>query len=98
MHSRSRIALALVTALIGSLASTAVPLASAEAATHPAWTKNCTQLNKKYPHGVGKVGAKDQSSGRKVTNFKKSNSVYKTAMSHNRGLDRDGDGIACEKA
>jgi hypothetical protein len=22
---------------------------------------------------------------------------YKTAMSHNRGLDRDRDGIACEK-
>jgi uncharacterized membrane protein len=97
MPSRNKIALALAATLFGSLVTSAVPVTPAEAATRPAWTKNCTQLNKKYPHGVGKVGANDQSSGRKVTNFKKSNSLYRTAMSHNRGLDRDGDGIACEK-
>jgi excalibur calcium-binding domain-containing protein len=32
-----------------------------------------------------------------VTTFKRSNSLYRTAISYNRGLDRDGDGIACEK-
>lgn len=61
--------------------------------------KNCTALNKKYKHGVGKAGAKDRVSGRSkpVTNFKKSTKIYNEAMSHNRGLDRDKDGIACEK-
>ena len=59
--------------------------------------KNCTALNKKYPHGVGKSGARDKTSGKRVTNFKKSTAIYKEAMSHNRGLDRDKDGIACEK-
>jgi hypothetical protein len=55
--------------------------------------KNCTALNKAYPHGVGRKGARDKTSGTPVTNFKVSNSLY-TA---NRGSDRDGDGIACEK-
>ncbi|WP_298129328.1 excalibur calcium-binding domain-containing protein [Micropruina sp.] len=59
--------------------------------------KNCTSLNKKYKHGVGKSGAKDRTSGKRVTNFKKSTKIYNEAMSYNRGLDRDKDGIACEK-
>jgi len=33
-----------------------------------------------------------------VTNFKRSTRIYNIAMNHNRGLDRDKDGIACEKA
>jgi Excalibur calcium-binding domain len=32
-----------------------------------------------------------------VTDFKHSTKLYKVALSHNRGLDRDKDGIACEK-
>jgi Excalibur calcium-binding domain len=32
-----------------------------------------------------------------VTNFKRSTLLYNRAMSYNRGLDRDKDGIACEK-
>jgi hypothetical protein len=59
--------------------------------------KNCTQVNKKYRHGVGRLGARDKTSGTPVTTFKRSNFLYKTAMRHNRGLDRDRDGIACEK-
>lgn len=55
--------------------------------------KNCTALNKVYPHGVGKSNAKDKTSGTRVTNFKKSNSVY----AENKKSDRDKDGIACEK-
>jgi hypothetical protein len=31
-------------------------------------------------------------------NFKRSTKLYKLAMSYNRGLDRDKDGVACEKA
>ena len=57
--------------------------------------KNCTALNKDYPHGVGRKNAVDKVSGssRPVTNFKKSNALY-TA---NKKSDRDGDKIACEK-
>ena len=60
--------------------------------------KNCTNLNKKYPHGLGKVGARDRTSGTPATNFKRSTRLYNLAMSYNRGLDRDKDRIACEKA
>ncbi len=30
---------------------------------------NCTNLNKKWPHGVGRRGAHDKTSGDPVTNF-----------------------------
>jgi hypothetical protein len=55
--------------------------------------KNCTQLNKTYPHGVGKPGARDRTSGTPVTNFKRSKKIYNA----NKKRDRDKDGIACEK-
>lgn len=97
MPFRRKVALALSTVMLGPLLSAAVTMTPAEAAG-PSWTKNCTQLHKKYPHGVGKKNAKDKTSGKKVTNFKKSDSLFKTAMSHNKGLDRDKDKIACEKA
>src|SRR4051794_31521581 len=60
--------------------------------------KNCAQLNARYRHGVGKVGARDHTSGRPVTTFLRSNRLYAVAMQNNRGLDRDHDGIACETA
>jgi len=50
-------------------------------------------MHTRYPHGVGKVGAHDKTSGVPVTNFKRSNRLYYL----NRSLDRDKDGIACEK-
>jgi hypothetical protein len=55
--------------------------------------RNCTALNKRYPHGVGRWGARDHTSGTPVTTFKRSNRLYR----QNRSLDRDKDGIACEK-
>jgi hypothetical protein len=56
--------------------------------------KNCTALNKKYPHGVGRSKAvRDSTSGTPVTNFKVSKALYKA----NKKSDRDKDGIACEK-
>ena len=57
--------------------------------------KNCTALNKVYPHGVGKPGAVDHVSGhtKKVKNFTVDLAVYQA----NKGSDRDHDGIACEK-
>jgi excalibur calcium-binding domain-containing protein len=71
-------------------------------AAAPESYKNCTALNKDYPHGVGRSGARDKTSGKPVTTFRVSNTVY----SYNDGaarhtgeydLDRDNDGIACEK-
>lgn len=59
--------------------------------------KNCKALNKKYAHGVGRSNAKDKTSGDPVTNFKHSTSLYKKIIARNHGLDRDHDGIACEK-
>lgn len=70
---------------------------TATAGAIPAPWKNCSPVNKKYPHGIGKVGAHDKTSGTPVTSFKRSNRLYALAMQNNRGLDRDKDGIACEK-
>jgi excalibur calcium-binding domain-containing protein len=44
------------------------------------------------------VRARDKTSATPVTNFRLSTRIYRLAMSHDRGLDRDKDGIACEKA
>lgn len=59
--------------------------------------KNCTKLNKKYKGGVAKKGVKYNKVGKKKRAFKVrpkiSNALYKA----NKSLDRDGDGIACEK-
>jgi Excalibur calcium-binding domain/Protein of unknown function (DUF4236) len=63
----------------------------------PAQWKNCSQVNRSYPHGIGRISARDRTSGTPVTAFVHSDRLYKTAFSYNRGLDRDGDGIACEQ-
>jgi hypothetical protein len=65
-------------------------------AAMPALYKNCTALTKKYPHGLGKTTARDKTSGVPVTTFKRSTRLFNVAMSYNKGLDRDKDGIACE--
>jgi hypothetical protein len=58
---------------------------------------NCTNLNKKWPHGVGTRRAVDKTSGVRVKNFYRNNDAYWTAERHNPDLDRDNDRIACEK-
>jgi Excalibur calcium-binding domain len=71
---------------------------AAEAQMVPKPFQNCTAVNKKYPHGVGRAGARGQTkSGAPVTTFVRNTAIYKLAMSHNKDLDRDKDGIACEK-
>lgn len=78
----------------GSLALAVVTVGSTAAEAVPAKKySNCTKLNKDYPHGVGKPGAKDKTSGTPVTNFTRNKKVYK----QNTARDRDKDGIACEK-
>jgi hypothetical protein len=78
-----------VAALVLAVSATATATAAV-----PKWAKNCAAVNKLYPHGVGKVGAHDRTSGTPVTNFKRSNKLYAIA----KGRDRDKDGIACEQA
>jgi hypothetical protein len=73
------------------VAGTAVP---ASASVPIRTFRNCTAMHKVYPHGVGKRGAHDHTSGRPVTNFFRNNRLYAA----NTSLDRDRDGIACEKA
>lgn len=66
-------------------------------AAAPAYFKTCKAFNKRYPHGVGRLGAHDHTSGRPVTNFKRSNRIYGLVLKYNRGLDSDHDGVACER-
>lgn len=80
----------------GRPSATAFSLASHSAAATQKAAKryqNCKALQKRYPHGVGMPGAVDRTSGKPVTNFKRSSALYKA----NRHLDRDKDRIACEK-
>lgn len=73
-------------------------LASPSASAAPAAKKyaNCAALNKVYPAGVGLPKAKDKVSKRSkpVTNFTKNAKVYNLNKAR---LDRDNDGIACER-
>jgi hypothetical protein len=76
-----------------------VPATGPTAATAvPRLYKNCTNFNKKYRHGVGKRRARDRTtSGNPVTNFLRSTVIYNRAMRYKDDLDRDKDGVACEK-
>jgi hypothetical protein len=85
---RGAIVLALVA---GGGAVLATPAEAAAVKTF----KNCTALNKSYKHGVGKKGAKDKVRGatKPVTTFYVNTKLYNA----NKKMDRDKDGVACEK-
>ena len=89
----------LVVLVVLALAVGAPGAVFASQAKAPLKYSNCTNLNKLYPHGVGKLKARDRTSSgdEPVTNFKRSTKIYLEAMKYNRGLDRDKDGVACEK-
>ena len=67
----------------------------------------CKSLNRDFKHGVGRRGAVAQSSSERVTNFTRNTRVYllndgprTPGAEPGKGqydLDRDNDGIACEK-
>jgi len=87
---------ALAAPVVLAVVSVLVTGPAAEAATKPPVRyKNCTLLNKAYKHGVGKPGAKDKTAAGKkpVTTFGVNLALYQ----RNAHLDRDHDGIACEK-
>jgi hypothetical protein len=85
-------------ALVATLLAAASSVLVLGAATAPAEAKapkhfaNCDAMHRVYPHGVGKPGAKDHTSGTPVTTFKRSTPLYNA----NTASDRDKDGIACE--
>ncbi|RYU14818.1 excalibur calcium-binding domain-containing protein [Nocardioides iriomotensis] len=68
---------------------------------------SCKSLNRDFKHGVGRRGAVDKTSSERVTNFTRNTRVYLlndgprtpgAAMGQGQyDLDRDNDGIACEK-
>lgn len=82
-----------LTVIVGVAAATGSPAAAHSTGIHD----NCTNLNAKWPHGVGLRNAVDRTSGAPVTAFRRSSEAYRAADRHNGTLDRDGDGIACEK-
>jgi hypothetical protein len=94
MRKRSALIVATVTTAFFATGMATVPAEAATAKRIPAY-KNCTALNKVYKHGIGRKGAKDKvaSGKRPVTTFLVSNQGYLA----NKKLDRDKDGIACEK-
>lgn len=85
-------------ALVAAALLVLVPATAAQAAA-PSTYKNCTELNKKFAHGIGKADAVDKVArgGKPVTNFRRDTPGYNRVMKYNRGLDRDRDGIACEQ-
>jgi hypothetical protein len=91
--SRTASALAVAALSLTTLVGTAL---SADAAV-PARYKNCTALQQTFKHGVGRSTARDHTSGKPVTTFTHNTAAYNKAVRANRGLDRDRDGIACEK-
>ena len=81
--------------LVAAVAAGVLMAPAAEAAVS---YRNCTELQKTYPHGVGRAGASDRvSSGRPVTTWKRDTAAYDKAIRANAGLDRDKDKVACEK-
>jgi len=84
--------LAAAAATIVGLVALAAPAQAA--APKPARYKNCAALNAVYKHGVAKPGARDRvTSGKPVTTV----TVDAATYARNTHLDRDKDGVACEK-
>ena len=82
-------------------APSASPISSATAAATASATpsldpnrrfRTCGDLNRVYRTGLGLPSAVDRTTGRPVTDFGRSTSLYRA----NRLLDQDHDGIACE--
>lgn len=86
-------AAALATGAVAAALLVVSPVTAGPADAAAKTYRNCTALNKDYPHGVGKPGARDKTSGTPVRNFKVSTTLYNA----NTKSDRDKDKIACEK-
>lgn len=98
-----KILTATLTALVLT-APTAVMVAVSEPASAAArHFRSCDSMHRVYPHGVGRWGAVDKTSGTRVRNFYHNTTLYRAnngPRNYTTGeydLDRDNDGIACEK-
>ncbi|GAB96178.1 hypothetical protein BJY21_003135 [Kineosphaera limosa] len=76
--------------------SSAPSSGTARAAKTPTRYKNCAARNRVHKNGVGRKGAVDKVGPRAkpVTKFRVDNALY---LAQPKTLDRDRDGIACEK-
>ena len=93
MNAKRKVGAAIIAA-----ATTATLLVGSPVSAHVTGIHdNCTNLNKKWPHGVGTRRAVDKTSGTRVTSFYRNDDAYWAAEHHNGDLDRDNDHIACEK-
>ena len=93
MNFTKKLGCAVATAVVATTLSMSAPVSAHTTGIHD----NCTNLNKKWPHGVGLAKARDRTSGTPVTNFYRNTTAYRAAEGHNGTLDADNDGIACEK-
>lgn len=80
-------------ALVAMACAVTVPALAVAPAMAATTYSNCSAMHEDYPHGVGKPGAVDSTSGTPVTDFTVDADLYNA----NKKSDRDGDGIACEK-
>jgi hypothetical protein len=78
-------------------ATAASPAATGVVMTKVVSFKNCTALHKKYPGGVAKAGVKYNLVSGKKKAFKVKPKISTALYKANKSLDRDKDGIACEK-
>ncbi|WP_312719991.1 excalibur calcium-binding domain-containing protein [Mobilicoccus sp.] len=90
-------------ALVVAATAVAAPLTlatapAADAATAASKYRNCAALHRDYPNGVGRRGAVDRANGgpksNPVRNFTRNDRLYNSLS---KSLDRDRDGIACER-
>ena len=93
MHQLKRVGLTTALGLVAAIMTFTAPAEAHSTGIHD----NCTKLNQRWAHGVGLRGAVDKTSGVRVTNFYRNGDAYRLGDRHNGGLDRDNDGIACEK-
>lgn len=79
-------------------AATPIPSFATSANAAASAYKNCAALNRAYPNGVGRKGAVDKADGKAksnpVRNFRVDTKLYNSLP---KTLDRDRDGVACEK-
>ncbi len=92
MNTRTKFSAAVVAIVAATTLTVGGPVSAHTTGIHD----NCTELKKKWPHGVGLRTAVDRTTGTRVTTFYRNNDAYWAAKRHNGTLDADNDRIACE--
>jgi hypothetical protein len=79
--------------LLPALALAPVLLVAGSASASPRHFKNCTAVHKVYKHGI----AKSRSAAAHANGLTGRPKISKSLYLANKRLDRDKDGVACEK-